>query len=333
MSNRINRRGLLKGSMLAGAGFIGLEERILLAALNEGADKETAKKTATGGLPTGRIGDVEISRLIIGGNLIGGWAHARDLLYASELFKAYNNTEEKIFETLELAEEHGINTMLMDHRQIDVVLKYKRERAGEIEIISSVIPEENNPAVHIAEAVDKGASLIYVHGGFCDSMLKHRKMDVFVKALEAIKGQGVPAGIGSHSLEVPMFCEKQGLNPDFYVKTLHHDKYWSAHPRANRDSFDPISLNSDNSFESHDNMWCTNSDETIEFMKNIEKPWIGFKTLAAGAIHPSEGFKFAFENGADFIAVGMFDFQVTEDAIIARDVVAGIKDRQRPWRA
>jgi hypothetical protein len=68
-------------------------------------------------------------------------------------------------------------------------------------------------------------------------------------------------------------------------------------------------------------------------MKKIEKPWIGFKTLAAGAIHPNEGFKFAFENGADFIAVGMFDFQITEDTVIARDVIAGVKDRPRPWRA
>jgi hypothetical protein len=332
MSNPINRRGLLKGSVLAGAGFIGLEERILLAALNEGADKKKANRTAAGKMPTGRIGDVEMSRLMIGGNLIGGWAHARDLLYASELFLAYN-TEEKIFETLELAEENGINTILLDFRQVDVILKYKRQRGGEVQIISSVIPEENDPAAHVAETVDKGASLIYVHGGFCDNMLKHRKMDVFVKALEAIKDQGVPAGIGSHSLEVPMFCEKQGLNADFYVKTLHHDKYWSAHPRANRKSFDPISFNSDNSFEPHDNMWCTNSDETIAFMQKIEKPWIGFKTLAAGAIHPREGFKFAFENGADFIAVGMFDFQVTEDSIIARDAVAAVKDRQRPWCA
>ena len=43
-----------------------------------------------GELPRGRIGKFEISRLIMGGNLIGGWAHARDLLYVSSLFKAYN---------------------------------------------------------------------------------------------------------------------------------------------------------------------------------------------------------------------------------------------------
>jgi hypothetical protein len=57
------------------------------------------------------------------------------------------------------------------------------------------------------------------------------------------------------------------------------------------------------------------------------------KVLAAGAIHPRDGFRFAFENGADFANVGMFDFQVREDAMLARDIIADIrsKGRPRPW--
>jgi hypothetical protein len=52
-----------------------------------------------------------VSRLILGGNLIGGWAHARDLLYVSRLFKEYN-TREKIFATLKLCEHAGVNTIV-----------------------------------------------------------------------------------------------------------------------------------------------------------------------------------------------------------------------------
>jgi hypothetical protein len=64
-------------------------------------------------------------------------------------------------------------------------------------------------------------------------------------------------------------------------------------------------------------------------MKTVKRPWIAYKVLAAGAIHPRDGFKFAFENGADFLCVGMFDFQVREDVIIARDILAGKLNRQR----
>jgi hypothetical protein len=68
-------------------------------------------------------------------------------------------------------------------------------------------------------------------------------------------------------------------------------------------------------------------------MKNTKKPWIAYKVLAAGAIDPRKGFEYAFKNGADFINVGMFDFQIKEDALIVKRVLSGDFKRDRQWRA
>ena len=68
-------------------------------------------------------------------------------------------------------------------------------------------------------------------------------------------------------------------------------------------------------------------------MRAVEVPWIAFKVLAAGAIYPRQGFAYAFRNGADFIAVGMLDFQIRENAALTKRFVALLKDRDRPWRA
>lgn len=58
---------------------------------------------------------------------------------------------------------------------------------------------------------------------------------------------------------------------------------------------------------------------------------MGFKVLAAGAIHPKDGFKWAFKNGADFICVGMFDFQVVNDVNICIDTLKNLEGRTREW--
>jgi len=72
---------------------------------------------------------------------------------------------------------------------------------------------------------------------------------------------------------------------------------------------------------------------TIAFMQGVQKPWIAFKVLAAGAIRPESGFPHAFQNGADFICVGMFDFQVEQDVALVRKVMPRIRNRAREWRA
>ena len=67
-------------------------------------------------------------------------------------------------------------------------------------------------------------------------------------------------------------------------------------------------------------------------MSKVTKPWIAFKIMAAGAIPPSSAFGWAFNNGADHILVGMFDFEIAQDVEIGNKALAAAKQRKaRPW--
>jgi len=153
--------------------------------------------------------------------------------------------------------------------------------------------------------------------------------------LELVKRHGVPAGLGGHSLEVPKAAEKNGLGAEFYHKTFHHDRYWSATPEDSRKEWcwylPPPDEPDHDAY--HDNMFCLNSEETASFMATVNKPWIAFKVLAAGAIRPKQGFSYAMRSGADFICCGMFDFQVSEDVKLVKDAVRRNQNRPRRWMA
>lgn len=280
-------------------------------------------------LPTGKIGHVSISRLICGGNLVIGSAHDRDLIYVRSLMRHYF-TDRKIIETWQLCEEAGINTMIGpvnspyaegEDPTIRVYKRYRDEWGGKLQWIAQTYPKTYDLTGSIQTAIDNGAVGAFIHGGIGDNWIRHDRVDLLAKAIEFIKTNGLIAGCACHDIKVPMALEEAGVGLDFYMKTLHHDKYWSATPEDQRP---------ENGDSPHDNMWCLRPEETIEFMKTVKKAWIGFKVLAAGAIHPREGFKFAFENGADFINVGMFDFQIRENALIAQNILAELNHKKRP---
>ena len=285
-----------------------------------------------GELPKGKLGNHEISRLVLGGNLIAGWAHARDLLYANSLFKAYN-TEKKIIDTLLLAEAAGINCI--NGGNMKMLKKYRQMTGSKFKMIAQIGINTRGDDMYrsVDRAIEDGADIIQLIGNVCDDLVRDGKIDIVGGWLERVRSTGYVAGLGAHAIDSLIACEEQGIIPDYYMKTMHHDNYWSAHPRENRQPFEVDGVRHPDHNMWHDNCYCPFPDRTVEFVNRVKVPVMGFKVLAAGAIHPTDGFNWAFENGADFICVGMFDFQVVDDVNICIDTLKNLTGRKREWFA
>jgi uncharacterized membrane protein YphA (DoxX/SURF4 family) len=291
-------------------------------------------KDLKGSLPKGMLGDLEASRLILGCNLFGGGAHSRDLDYVHDLARRYNTTK-KIFETLALGEQAGIYTTNMVSRHFPLFNEYKRITGSQMKTVSQLHLKAGSKDTfrELRELVGFGTDTMYIQGANADTLVKNGRLDLIEEALEKIREQGMSAGVGAHSIEVLIACERAGIKPDYYYKTFHHDNYWSAHPKEYREEFSVDGKRSTDHNKLHDNMFDLFPDKTIRVIKDIEVPVVGFKVLAAGAILPEDGFRYAFENGADFICVGMFDWQVIENVNTVVSILGDNLNRNRKWFA
>jgi len=313
-------------AVTTGAAFLSHEDRILAQQLANDAEVKDpivdslsgASRTHTNWakfadlkekMTTATIKGVKFSRMIMGGNLIGGWAHAGGLLYASDLVKAYH-TRDKIVATFKLGEACGINAYLGHHSHIGIMTDYWEKAGGSMQYIADCSTLDG-----ALNCVEKGATAVYIQGGVNDQLVQAEKFDEIAAFVDRFKKDDVLVGLGGHLVETIKGCVDKGIEPDFWMKTVHHGNYRTR--QADKDDF----------FTAYDRT----PEATIAFMNTLKQPWIGFKVLAAGRIPPKDGFRYAFQSGADFICVGIYDFQVVDDVNICMDILNSDLKRERPW--
>ncbi len=279
-------------------------------------------------VPKGKLGHLEISRLLLGGNLLTHYTHSRDLRYVYTLTRHYN-TREKIFETMALAEAYGINALVIHTAPgvVDLLRDYRHKRGGKIRWIicptAVMEPGLKEFKEQVQILIDEGVDAVYVWGVRADDLVARGHPELIAEAVEAVKDKGVLCGVAGHDLAVIQKCEELQVPADFYIKTLHHHSYPTG-PK-------PEDLTAP--YKEIPGYWCSHPKETVECMRQVEKPWIAFKVMAAGAIPPASAFRYAIRGGADFILAGMFDFEIAEDVRIINEILRAEVNRERPWRA
>lgn len=320
MASRINRRGFMKKTLAASTG-----SALAMNSTHAATDAFQVEPESLAKLPQGKIGDLQVSRILLGGNLLTHFTHSRDLRYVYNLTGHYN-TKEKIFETMALAEAHGINTLSIHNPPgiLSMLKEYRYQHGGQMQwIICPTAPVEAGMEAYtqqVKELVEEGTDAIYLWGVHADRLLHEGKIDLIRQAVEIAQEFDVPSGVGAHDLEVVKACEKHKIPNDFYIKTFHHHNYATA----------PKPHEIKNPYQEIPGYWCKNPEETIEVMSRVTKPWIAFKIMAAGAIPPKDAMQYVFNHGADHTLLGMFDFEIAEDVRIASEVLPQVK-RTRAW--
>ncbi len=237
-----------------------------------------AADDAPGVLPKIKLGDLEVSRLILGSNPFFGYDHGNPQATADEMRKWY--TPERIMGVLDQAAEHGITAVWTPcyENWVEIWNEY-RKRGGKLKIWIAQ-PDRQPMEKDIEIAVKNGAKAVAIQGIQIDDKVRDGKWEVIRSWLNLIKSHGLPAGMATHKATTHLEAERRGMPTDFYHQTLYRP-----------DNFVPEGL-----------------EESLATIERLSKPVVGYKALGAGRILPKETLPYIFKRlkPKDGICVGMF---------------------------
>ena len=205
----IKRRDILR--RITGVGLAG-------AALpSSAATSPRPTPAAAQPLPSIRLGDKRVTRLIVGGNPIGGFAYAPEKLRQHMLA---HFTPERTAELLLHCESQGITTFQShDSPTVRGALKMARDCGSRIQWI--LLTSRFTQAIP-KELLDLKPIAICHHGGRTDALFLERKPEVVRDFVKLVKDAGLTAGVSTHSPGNLARIEDSGWENDFYMACFYN---------------------------------------------------------------------------------------------------------------
>ncbi len=277
-------------------------------------------------LPTIKLGETDVTRLIVGGNPFSGnshWSDERD--WEMRDFFTYDQIKKALFH----CEECGLNTMLLrgDMHIMRLIHEYRME-GGTMNWICMTGGEYWSFDGHINQIMQYGAKAIYHHGSVTDHMFKQKQYDELKRRIDVIKSKGIPAGLGTHMPEVIEYAEEHNWGVDFYMACVYNisrtDRISSAITGK---------ANTGEIFEESD------IPIMYEKIRQTPKPCLAFKILGAGRRCDNQdtvrnAFYEAFENikDTDAVVVGVYpkcEDHIALDAQYTAEAIKRVNDAVR----
>ncbi|MDO8682112.1 MAG: hypothetical protein Q7N50_01330 [Armatimonadota bacterium] len=269
-------------------------------------------------LPQVQLGNLTVSRLMVGGNPFAGNSHLSVEL-SNDMLDYY--TVANIKNDLRECERCGITTaQLRADMHIRRLLKEYWDEGGAIKWLAQTAPEIGDFPTYVQQIKAWGASAVYLHGGVTDEHYQMGRLGVMRERLKMMRDLGVAIGLGAHDPEVIEEVESQGWDLDFYACCFYNLS------RTPRESFVATG-------RAHEEQFLQDDPERMcRTIRQVSKPVVAFKILGAGrrcgsAEEVRRAFEFAYSNikPIDTVTVGVFSKhanQIQENARIAREILA-----------
>jgi len=209
-----------------------------------------------------KLGNLTVSRLMVGGNPISGFSHQgkdRD----NEMMDYF--TAENVKALFRECEKYGVDTAVL--RTDNFIMRMLREywnEGGKIKWIAQTADDDSKR--HIDTAVANGAGAVYIHGGVTDRMFKDGRAEEFHGIVEYGKKAGVPVGIAGHDPAYHLKLREMGVACDFHVISLYNLHGYKSNTRADTDE---AFIDADRA-------------AALDAAKRIDLPCILYKILGAG---------------------------------------------------
>ena len=269
-------------------------------------------------MPTVDFFGKKVSRLVCGGNPMGGFSHVSAEM-DWDMICYY--TMPKIMKLLDDCWAQGINTFQSrgDRHQMRAYLEH-RLAGGRMQWIAQTASEFLSIKSNIAELLRYEPIALYNHGTHTDNCWYAGKMEEVHDLVKAMRDTGLPAGIGTHIPAVVEHIEEQGWETDFYMCCFYDlARGYKAAPAMEQDAY------------AKDRYPASDPARMAAVMRAVDKPCLAFKILAASrnCATPEatrSAFQVAFDTikPTDMVVVGMFQKysdQVTENAGYVRDIL------------
>ncbi|NQU26329.1 MAG: hypothetical protein HQ567_34015 [Candidatus Nealsonbacteria bacterium] len=250
-------------------------------------------------LPTIKLGKYDVTRLVAGWNPIGG--HSHTTLNMARVMREYFTVEQTAQFLLD-CEQHGINTWQYDHTEKGVAaLRLAREKGSKIQPIC--LHAERSLDAPLKQVIEEAKPIAIVHhGGVTDAMFRAGRSHVVRNFVKLAKDQGLVVGVSSHCPDNIKQIADEGWENDFFLTCF----YYVSRPREEQEETMGKVIVGEPFLQS-------DPEEMTAVVRQVDKPCLGFKILAAGRLGWSrfaveKAFKFAFANikPTDGVIVGIF---------------------------